>query len=96
MPYNLKVIPEVQAYLTVSFNESTHRGDLQDLYRRRYDHVDLSRRSADRGLLALWLNQSNLLMQLLPPTCGISSTGHRDHPHSLLPQHHHHLFHSCF
>ena len=35
VPYNLKVIPEVQAYLAVAFDDSTHRGDLQDLYRRR-------------------------------------------------------------
>jgi len=33
-PYNLKAIPEVQAYLNVAFENSKHHGDLQDLYRR--------------------------------------------------------------
>jgi son of sevenless len=36
-PYNLKAIPEVQAYLNVAFENSKHHGDLQDLYRRRYN-----------------------------------------------------------
>ncbi|KAH9846111.1 ras GEF [Lenzites betulinus] len=34
VPYNLKEIPEVQAYLRDSFEKSQRRGDLQDLYRR--------------------------------------------------------------
>lgn len=33
-PYNLKAIPEVQAYLNYVFENSRHHGDLQDLYRR--------------------------------------------------------------
>ncbi|KAG6857139.1 hypothetical protein H0H87_008709 [Tephrocybe sp. NHM501043] len=35
VPYNLKAIPEVQAYLNVAFENARHHGDLQDLYRRR-------------------------------------------------------------
>ncbi|THH20117.1 hypothetical protein EW146_g1212 [Bondarzewia mesenterica] len=34
VPYTLKEIPEVQAYLTLAFENSRHHGDLQDLYRR--------------------------------------------------------------
>ncbi|KAI0714025.1 ras GEF [Cerioporus squamosus] len=34
VPYNLKVIPEVQAYLRDAFEKSQRQGDLQDLYRR--------------------------------------------------------------
>ncbi|EMD39549.1 hypothetical protein CERSUDRAFT_92047 [Gelatoporia subvermispora B] len=34
VPYNLKGIPEVQEYLKDAFENSKHRGDLQDLYRR--------------------------------------------------------------
>ncbi|KAI0670979.1 ras guanine nucleotide exchange factor domain-containing protein [Trametes maxima] len=34
VPYNLKQIPEVQAYLRDAFEKSKRRGDLQDLYRR--------------------------------------------------------------
>ncbi|TCD70915.1 hypothetical protein EIP91_001224 [Steccherinum ochraceum] len=34
VPYNLKEIPEVQDYLKDAFEQSKHRGDLQDLYRR--------------------------------------------------------------
>ncbi|EIW59721.1 ras GEF [Trametes versicolor FP-101664 SS1] len=34
VPYNLKEIPEVQAYLRDAFDKSQRRGDLQDLYRR--------------------------------------------------------------
>jgi len=34
VPYNLKAIPEVQAYLNDAFQTSRHHGDLQDLYRR--------------------------------------------------------------
>lgn len=36
LPYPLKAIPEVQAYLNVAFERARHHGDLQDLYRRRY------------------------------------------------------------
>src|ERR1700721_1766826 len=36
VPYNLKSIPEVQAYLNMAFDNSRHHGDLQDLYRRRF------------------------------------------------------------
>lgn len=35
VPYNLKTIPEVQDYLTMSFENSKRSGDFQDLYRRR-------------------------------------------------------------
>ncbi|KAI0763622.1 hypothetical protein BD413DRAFT_581892 [Trametes elegans] len=36
VPYNLKEIPEIQAYLRDAFEQSQRRGgDLQDLYRRR-------------------------------------------------------------
>lgn len=34
VPYNLKEIPEVQAYLRDAFEKSQRQGDLQDLYRR--------------------------------------------------------------
>ncbi|KZV73767.1 ras GEF [Peniophora sp. CONT] len=34
VPYTLKEIPEVQAYLADAFERSKHHGDLQDLYRR--------------------------------------------------------------
>ncbi|KAA1469900.1 ras GEF [Dentipellis sp. KUC8613] len=34
VPYKLKEIPEVQAYLNDAFEKSKHHGDLQDLYRR--------------------------------------------------------------
>ncbi|KAI0352648.1 ras GEF [Trametes cingulata] len=34
VPYNLKEIPEVQAYLRDAFDKSQRQGDLQDLYRR--------------------------------------------------------------
>ncbi|RDX49923.1 ras GEF [Lentinus brumalis] len=34
VPYNLKVIPEVQVYLRDAFEKSQRQGDLQDLYRR--------------------------------------------------------------
>jgi len=34
VPYTLKAIPEVQAYLNDAFENSKHHGDLQDLYRR--------------------------------------------------------------
>lgn len=34
LPYPLKAIPEVQAYLNVAFERARHHGDLQDLYRR--------------------------------------------------------------
>ncbi|KAI0056099.1 ras GEF [Artomyces pyxidatus] len=34
VPYTLKEIPEVQAYLHDAFERSKHHGDLQDLYRR--------------------------------------------------------------
>ncbi|THH27575.1 hypothetical protein EUX98_g6616 [Antrodiella citrinella] len=34
VPYTLKEIPEVQDYLKDAFEQSKHRGDLQDLYRR--------------------------------------------------------------
>ena len=34
VPYNLKEIPEVQAYLRDAFDKSQGQGDLQDLYRR--------------------------------------------------------------
>ena len=34
VPYTLKEIPEVQAYLADAFHRSKHHGDLQDLYRR--------------------------------------------------------------
>ena len=40
--YHLKAIPEVQEYLNVAFDNSKHHGDLQDLYRRRYVHVQFS------------------------------------------------------
>lgn len=35
VPYNLKEIGEVQAYLNQAFENAKHHGDLQDLYRRR-------------------------------------------------------------
>ncbi|VDB86882.1 unnamed protein product [Peniophora sp. CBMAI 1063] len=34
VPYTLKEIPEIQAYLADAFERSKHHGDLQDLYRR--------------------------------------------------------------
>lgn len=34
VPYNLKVIPEVQEYLNILFQDSRRHNDLQDLYRR--------------------------------------------------------------
>lgn len=37
VPYQLRAIPEVQEYLNGAFQTSRHNGDLQDLYRRRYE-----------------------------------------------------------
>jgi len=39
--YNLKEIPEVQAFLNDAFEKSKHHGDLQDLYRRRLVYLPI-------------------------------------------------------
>lgn len=42
VPYTLKAIPEVRAYLDEAFRKSEHHGDLHDLYRRRQVSSKLS------------------------------------------------------
>jgi hypothetical protein len=75
-PYNLKAIPEVQAFLNVAFENSKHHGDLQDLYRRRYDlNVRLCLSFLMQCISACWSNRGNQPTHLLQATCGISSAG---------------------
>lgn len=76
--YNLKVIPEVQDYLNVSFENSKRSGDFQDLYRRRYVvHASFKRElTMSVYIVSLW-NLSSPLIPLLRVICGSCSTGRR-------------------
>ena len=67
VPYNLKAIPEVQAYLNVAFENSRHHGDLQDLYRRRYVVYVVMRIDDSSGCcIVYWSNPGNPLIHRLP------------------------------
>jgi hypothetical protein len=76
-PYNLKEIPEVQAYLNVAFENSKHHGDLQDLYRRRYTSNLIFNIPflLTYGISVCWLNPGNLRTHRLRVTCGTSLAG---------------------
>ncbi|KAF8158363.1 ras guanine nucleotide exchange factor domain-containing protein [Crassisporium funariophilum] len=62
VPYNLKAIPEVQAYLNVAFENSKHHGDLQDLYRRSLlvepKHTTEAAPTSDMRQLFSWATRS--------------------------------------
>lgn len=91
-PYFLKAIPEVQEYLNLAFDNARHHGDLQDLYRRRYNFILLYLRPGSHGepYPVCWSNQGSQPTIRQRATCKSSSIGA---PHGLSPRqpHHRHL-----
>lgn len=81
VPYTLKEIPEVQEYLSVAFENSKRKGDLQDLYRRRYVYSQrLVGMFSYSFTTAWWSSLSKLPMhhlQILEVHCSTGRLGRR-------------------